>query len=460
MTATFSVVVPMFESPIDHLVEALRSIQHQQYPNWNCEMVDDGSADHRVAAVARSFAAADPRFELTVHPDNGGIAAATNTAIGRADGEWVVFVDHDDLLHADALTELARHIARHPGDEFVYTDEQMIDDHGETMAPYLKPDLSPERLIGQNYVNHLVAMRRPLLDRIGLLDDRFEPAQDRDLVLRAAGAATAVGHVPEVLYSWRATAGSIAVSPHEKTGVGHAVAEAARAELARRSEPADVDNVPNSPTCLRIHRPVPDGIGVIRVPIGQRTTPADVNRSLVGRRDGVAVLIPREATELHGGWIDPLLAQCARPSVGAAAPRLVTADGRLVSAGRVHHPALRDVLQGGPADEHGPWGAFLVARECASVAPWGLVVRLDRFHDVDGLSEDVGLDAAVAELCTVLRLRGRSTIWSPLSTLTVGADRLDRPADLERRDADVARITERLPEISHDPYSPFGVFPR
>jgi O-antigen biosynthesis protein len=460
VTATFSIVLPTYESPLDHLVDALRSIQAQRYPQWTCEVVDDGSADHRVTATVRSFAARDPRFRLTVRRANGGIAAATNTGIERADGEWIVFADHDDLLDPEALDAIARHAVRHPRDEFVYTDEQMIDSTGNVIAEYRKPDLSPERLIGQNYVNHLVAMRRTLLERIGPLDARFEPAQDRDLVLRAAGAASSVGHIARVLYSWRAVMGSIAVSPDQKLGVGRAVADAARVELTRRGEVADVCNVPDSPTCLHIHRPVPDDVPVVRVPIDRRTTPADVNQALDDRSDGMAVLVPSEAADAGDEWITPLLAQCARPAVGAAGPRLVTSDGRLVSAGRVHHPALRDVLQGAPATEHGPWGAFLVARECASVAPLGSMVRLDHFHELGGLDEEVGLDAALAEFCVMLRLTGRSTIWSPLSTLVVDPDHLDSADRLTARDDDVARITERLAEIGHDPYSPFGVFPR
>jgi O-antigen biosynthesis protein len=460
VTTTFSIVLPVYESPLVHLVDALRSVQAQRYPQWTCEVVDDGSADHRVAATVRAFAADDPRFRLTVRPSNGGISAATNTAIERADGEWIVFVDHDDLLHADALESIAQHVVRHPTHEFVYSDEQLIDAEGNLVAHYCKPDPSPERLLGQNYVNHLVAMRRTLLDRIGPLDPRFEPAQDRDLVLRAAGAASAIGHIPRVLYSWRAVEGSIAVSPDEKAGVGTAVAEAARAELARRGDVAEVVIVPDSPTCLQVHRPIPDGTRVVRVPVDHQTTAAAINEALATTSEAVAVLVPAEVAGIDDSWMSPLLAQCFRPGVGAAGPRLTTSDGRLVSAGRVHHPSLRDLFQGIRADNHGPWGAFLVARECASVAPWGLMVRIDEFHRVGGLSDDVGLDAAVAELCVAMRLHGQSTIWSPLSTLVLGADRLALPADLDSRDLDVARVAERLPQIAHDPYSPLGVFPR
>jgi O-antigen biosynthesis protein len=460
VTTTFSIVLPVYESPLVHLIDALRSVQAQHYPLWTCEVVDDGSTDHRVAATVRSFAAADPRFRLTVRPTNGGISAATNTAIDQADGDWIVFVDHDDLMHHDALESIAHHAACHPSHEFVYTDEQMIDPDGNLVARHCKPDPSPERLLGQNYVNHLVAMRRTLLERIGRLDHRFEPAQDRDLVLRAAGAATAMGHIPRVLYSWRAVEGSIAVSPSEKTGVGSAVADAARAELARRGDVAEVAIIPDSPTCLHVHRRAPDNTPVVRVPVDRQTTATAVNEALADTIDGVAVLVPTEADEIGDSWISPLLAQCVRRGVGAAGPRLTTSDGRLVSAGRVHHPLLRDLFQGISADNHGPWGAFLVARECASVAPWGLMVRIDEFHRVGGLSGDVGLDAAVAELCVALRLNGCSTIWSPLSTLVVDTERLAAPAELELRDLDVARVSERLPQIAHDPYSPLGVFPR
>lgn len=462
MTPSFAVVLPVYDSHLPHLVTALTSVCAQRWPVWTLHVVDDGSTDQRVGAVVRSFARSDHRVRFVSHQTNAGIAAATNAAIehaiSTADPRWIAFVDHDDELHTDALWSIAEHVRRHPDRDLVYTDEQLIDDDGSVRSVYRKPDYSPERLLGQNYLNHVVAVRRDLLDAVGGLDPAYTPVPDRDWVLRATERARSVGHVPEVCYSWRATGTSIAVEPARKGGVGDAVAAAARAALARRGERARVEMVTTSPTCVQVARHAPPDVELTYVRIRSHTASRDVNELLRGRSHGLAVLRPDDAVPVEGpDWVDPLVAQCSRTSVGAAGPRLITDDGRLVSAGRVHHPALQDLASGDPADDPGPWGAYLVAREVASLAPDGLVVRLDQFHALGGLAEDICLEAAVAELCTRLRVHaGLGVIWSPLATLRLPATRLDD--DRPSLDHDFEVLARRLPAVLDEPYSPYGVF--
>jgi hypothetical protein len=456
----FSFVLPVYQSDPGYLVAALRAIQAQRFPNWECQVVDDGSADGRPAAVVRAFAAGDARFCLGLEPTNAGIARTTNLAISRCRGDWVVFCDHDDLVHPEALLAISHHLALHPADDVIYTDEQMVDEHGVLIAEHRKPEFSPERLLGQNYLAHLVAVRRRLLRDLPL-DPQFEPCQDNDLVLRATAAARSVGHVAQICYSWRAAGGSIAASPDRKSGVAAAVADAAAAHLERTSDTAEVHTIENSPTTVLIHRPWPLDVTVQHIDITPATATVEVDTAL--RRSGARFVVfsPELVPEHpHGDWVQPLLAQCVRDDVAAAGPRLVTTDHRLISAGRVHHPRVRDLLQGSPATNHGPWGAFLVARECASLAPWGLVIDREAALAAGGLPHEVDLDVAVAEMCTRLRLAGQRSIWSPLAELALGHSYLDDPTRIGRRDEQAAWRAGLLPELADDPYSPLGSFSR
>ncbi|HSK50519.1 MAG TPA: glycosyltransferase, partial [Solirubrobacterales bacterium] len=145
----------------------------------------------------------DPRVRVRTRERNGGIVAASNDAIEMARGEFVAFLDHDDMLHPDALAHVHEAIAANPVVDFLYTDEDKIDAAGRHSGPFLKPDWSPERLRTQMYTCHLAVYRRSLVDEVSGLDPACEGSQDWDLALKAGERARAVVHVPRVLYHWR-----------------------------------------------------------------------------------------------------------------------------------------------------------------------------------------------------------------------------------------------------------------
>src|SRR5262249_1585162 len=147
---------------------------------------------------------------------NGHISRATNSAAALATGEWLAFLDQDDLLAPDALAEVALHAAERPDCDVIYTDDDKIGEDGRRYAPQFKPDWSPDLLLAYMYLSHLFVLRRTLFDAVGGLRPGFEGSQDHDLALRATERARHVGHVPLPLYHWRAIAGSTATSGSAK----------------------------------------------------------------------------------------------------------------------------------------------------------------------------------------------------------------------------------------------------
>jgi glycosyltransferase involved in cell wall biosynthesis len=142
----------------------------------------------------------------------GGIAAASNSALALATGEFVGFIDNDDVLRPHALYSMAAYLREHPDADLVYSDEDKLLPEGGLGAPTFKPDFSPDRLLAENYINHLTLVRRSLASEVGGFREGFDGSQDHDLMLRVAERATHVGHVPDVLYAWRMVPGSTAVS--------------------------------------------------------------------------------------------------------------------------------------------------------------------------------------------------------------------------------------------------------
>jgi GT2 family glycosyltransferase len=199
----FTVLTPVFDTPPDVLEAMLKSVRRQSFGDWEHVLVDDRSSAPWIRETLERVAAEDPRFRVHFRAENGGIVAASNDALGLAEGEFIVLLDHDDTLHPDALALVHEAIAADPEADYVYTDEDKVDAAGHHDAPFFKPDWSPERMRTQMYTCHLSVLRRALVEEVGGFDPEFEGSQDWDLVLRVTERARHVLHVPRVLYHWR-----------------------------------------------------------------------------------------------------------------------------------------------------------------------------------------------------------------------------------------------------------------
>jgi glycosyltransferase involved in cell wall biosynthesis len=211
----FSLVTPVYETPTEILWLTIESVLAQTFDDWELCLVDDCSPSPRVREVLAVCAAIDPRIRVEHRAENGGIVAASNSALAMASGEFIVLLDHDDRLHPDALALVHEAIEANPEADYVYTDEDKTTEGGRHGGPFLKPGWSPERMRTQMYTCHLSVLRRSLVEEVGGFDPDCEGAQDWDLVLKVTERARAVAHVPQVLYHWRGIEGSTADSGEE-----------------------------------------------------------------------------------------------------------------------------------------------------------------------------------------------------------------------------------------------------
>src|SRR5439155_11925935 len=145
-----SVIVPVYDPPLDYLRELIDSLRAQIYPRWELCAADDASTKPEVRALLERAAADDARVKLVFRPANGHIVAATNSALELAAGEFVALGDHDDLLTPDALLHVAEHAAAHPGADWIYTDEDKLDEAGFHYDPQFKGAWNPEMAITHN----------------------------------------------------------------------------------------------------------------------------------------------------------------------------------------------------------------------------------------------------------------------------------------------------------------------
>jgi len=244
VSVRFSIVTPVYETPIPVLWEMLESVRKQSFTDWELCLVDDASPSPQVRFALEQARDEDPRIRLAIRGENGGIVAASNDAVAMARGEFVALLDHDDALHPDALALVDAATRAEPEADYIYTDEDKIDEGGHHAGPFLKPDWSPERIRTQMYTCHLSAFRRSLLEQIGGFDREFEGAQDWDLVLRVSERARKIVHVPRVLYHWRSIASSAATGEEVKPWAFEAGRRAVQAHCDRIGLRAQVERDP------------------------------------------------------------------------------------------------------------------------------------------------------------------------------------------------------------------------
>jgi len=225
---TISVVMPTFNTPLRLLRDAIGAVQGQIYPHWELCVADASLASPRVRCALAEYAAADPRIKVKELPKNLGIAGNSQQAVELATGDFVGFLDHDDMLAPFALFEIAKCLNEDNTTDFFYSDEDQLTDNGRRrFNPHFKPEWSPDTILSYNYACHFAVVRRTVLAAIGGFREGFDGSQDYDLILRIAQRTAKIRRIARALYHWRAvgssTANSDTAKPYAYTAAKRAI---------------------------------------------------------------------------------------------------------------------------------------------------------------------------------------------------------------------------------------------
>jgi glycosyltransferase involved in cell wall biosynthesis len=185
-----------------YLKPAIESVLQQTYTDWELILWDDGSTDGSTQ-IARDYAQQDPRIKFTAATHTGRVQSL-KAAHALATGDYLGWVDSDDLLAATGLAETVQVLDTHPDVGLVYTDYWVINPQGKRQGlgkrcsiPY-----SPERLLVDFMTFHFRLFRHPVFTQAGGIDLNFPAAIDYDLCLRLT-EHTQVFHISQPLYSYR-----------------------------------------------------------------------------------------------------------------------------------------------------------------------------------------------------------------------------------------------------------------
>ena len=241
----FSVVMPTYCPDLRLLSLAIDSVLGQSYEAWELIISDDASPDQSALEVLQRHYAHETRIRWITGPHNAGIAVNTNRALSAAGGDYVAFLDHDDELAPHALHCCAQAL-QNKHYTLLYSDEDRIesDEFGHTRhhTPFFKPGFDPDLLLGLNYICHLVVARRTAVQALYGLRSACDGAQDHDFLLRLTQALRddEICHIPQILYHWRVTPGSVSNSPARVGALQETIVAVVADHLAARGDKATV----------------------------------------------------------------------------------------------------------------------------------------------------------------------------------------------------------------------------
>lgn len=242
----FSIVIPVYNTKTEQLKECIESVINQVYDKYELILVDDHSSWDNVVPVLKEYEK-NEKVMVIYRQENGHISIATNDAINASIGDYIVFMDCDDVIENNALYEFAKLLNEHPEYDFIYSDEDKITEDGKIRhMPFFKPDWSPDLFHCMMYTNHLATYRASIVKEIGGLRTSYNGSQDYDMTLRFMEKSddTRVGHVPKILYHWRERKESAAFSIGAKNYAANAARMAKLDYLKRNNIDGYLEQIP------------------------------------------------------------------------------------------------------------------------------------------------------------------------------------------------------------------------
>ena len=476
----FSITVPLYNTRESFLREMIDSVRAQTYPGWELCLADGSDEKHDyVGRICREYGDSDGRIRYRKLEKNLGVSGNTNACLEMATGEFTAFLDHDDVLAPSALFRMAEVLSRQEAD-VLYTDEAtfLSPDIHHLLSIHLKPDFAIDNLRANNYICHFTAIRRSLLDRVGLYRSECDGSQDHDMMLRLAAVTDRFVHIPEPLYFWRASLNSTALNIETKDYAAEAGRRAVSDSLRAAGLQASVESSSASPTIYRIRyeltgRPK---ISIIiqtcdRVfylkrcleSIESKTTyenyeiiliennskdpgTFDYYEEIKERWSNIRILYYKEKwnwsaannfgvraasgdyylllnndTEvITPDWIEEMLMYAQRPDVGAVGAMLYYPNNRIQHAGVIlglNGRAAGHAVRDEPRGAYGYAGRLLYAQDMTAVT--GACAMIDRkvWDEVGGADEAYPESLNDIDLCMRIRAAGYLIVWTPHAEL-------------------------------------------
>lgn len=473
----FSVIVPLFNTPTDLFRAMVSSVLAQSYTNWELVLVNASPDNEELAREVSHATTQDERIIEIKLTENRGISENTNAGIDVARGDFISFFDHDDVIEPNLLFSYAEAINTHNDIDLLYCDEDKLMPDGTLAQPYFKPDFDLELLRNNNYVCHMLTIRKSLLDQLPSNTKEFDGAQDHNMTLQVVEKARRVHHVPAVLYHWRICENSTAANADNKPYASQAGIRAVSAHLKRMGIKGEVTlsrrpftykvtyAVPENHPLVSIVIPTKDQVAILDTCLSSifekstydnfeviliennSTEPETFNYyerigSIYGERVSVIrwehefnfsklmnfgaaaakgdylLLLNNDTEVISPNWIETMLGICSQADVGIVGAKLYFPDETIQHAGLT--------LTGGVAGHLGhdlprnDWGYFALLdaqRELSAVTAACMMTKRSTFEKAGGFTEELQVAFNDVDYCLKVRELGERVIFTPEAEL-------------------------------------------
>jgi len=472
-TPIISIIMPVFNTRTSFLRKAIESVLSQVYPHWELCIADDASFNHQAREVIEEYLSKDSRIKVVSRPENANISYCYNSALEIATGEFVSLLDRDDLITPDALYEVVLLLNKHPEADMIYSDEDKIDENGKLLQPFFKPDWCPDSFLSRMYTSHLGIYRRKLINTIGNFRTGYEGSEEYDLVLRLTEKTTQIFHIPKILYHSRINS-QTPVSPSDERTCVTKNEKALADALTRRGEygqvvktgsffgyyiirytitdyklvsiiipTKDLGDILNNCLTSIFEKTVYPNYEVILIDNGSKKENtakviakwkekepnrfqcyqfnipfnySKINNYGVDCAKGEYLLFLNNDIEvITPDWIDAMVEQAQRPSIGAIGTLLLYPDNTIQHAGLVmgivgvashSHKHFQ-------CDSSGYFNQILTVNNYLAVTGACLMCRRDVFNIVGGFEEDLAVAFNDIDLCLKIFSKGYKNIYLP-----------------------------------------------
>lgn len=469
----FSIIVPLYNTPISFFNDMAESVKSQSYANWELILVNASPDNQELKARVEQETAHDNKIKSINLTENKGISENTNAGVAIASGDFVCFFDHDDILEPDLLFSYAEAIENNNDVDLLYCDEDKLMLDGKLAQPFFKPDFNIDLLRNNNYICHMLTIRKSLLDTLEPNTKEFDGAQDHNLTLRAVEKARKVHHVAKVLYHWRLSETSTAANADSKPYATIAGIKAVQSHLDRLGLNAKVEQarrpftykvtyaVPDSHPLVSIIIPTKDHADILNncitsivekstydnyelVIIENNSTEKvtfdyydklqakypDIVRLVTWEHEfnfsklmnfGVAhakgdylLLLNNDTEVITPNWIETMLGICAREDVGAVGAKLYYPDNTIQHAGLcVTGGVAGHLCQSMPRNN---WGYFALndaQQDFSAVTAACIMTKRSEYEKVGGFTEELQVAFNDVDFCLKLREINDLIVYTP-----------------------------------------------
>lgn len=506
----FSIVVPLYNTPIPFLNAMIESVKNQSYVKWELCLSDGSGLSSPLRKELDSYSGNDQRIKNVNGKKPMNISDNTNLAMQMATGDYIVFLDHDDLLAPDALFECVKAINECREIDVLYSDEDKISMDGkEYFQPHFKTDFNLELLRSMNYICHLFIVKDTIVEQIGGLNPELDGAQDYDFVLRSIEKAKKIYHIPKILYHWRAHNASTAENPESKIYAFQAGARAIEAHYKRVGVRATVlqgpylglyhtkhtfdrypkisiiipnkDHIDDLIVCLesvrKCHYPDYEIIIVENNSTEQDTfsfyknvEKTDVNIKIIywkGEFNYSAInnfgakhasgeyllFLNNDTFFIKSDGIEEMLGYCMYKEVGAVGARMYYEDGTIQHAGVIvgFGGVAGHIFNGYPHSANGYFSRILCAQNLSAVTAACMMMKKSVFEKANGFDEDYKVAFNDIDLCMKIQDLQYSIVYNPYAELyhyeSKSRGMENTKEKVERFNREVAIFKKKWPEI-------------